>query len=116
MGHCGYVYQATNWFYTGATVSHDHLYLLDGKATHSMTLRDMGITDPMSWAQKNGIETVKPKPKHRYFYFCGNRRDCRRMKSCLAYSVVSEYPKCPPSRYDDGAHLLVRSQPWLFAF
>lgn len=37
-GHCGIVYQATNWLYTGATVSHDHLYLIEDKKVHPMTL------------------------------------------------------------------------------
>jgi hypothetical protein len=29
--HCGIVYQATNWLYTGSTVSHDKLYIIDGE-------------------------------------------------------------------------------------
>lgn len=31
-GHCGIIYQATNWLYTGSTKSHDKLYLVDGFA------------------------------------------------------------------------------------
>ena len=73
-GHCGYIYQATNWIYTGATVSHDHAYIVNGKRVHPMTLRDMGITNPKEWARENKIETVKPLPKHRYFYFVGSTR------------------------------------------
>src|SRR5690606_5186112 len=69
--HCGIVYQATNWIYTGATVSHDHAYIVDGRRTHPMTLRDRGITNPKEWAKENGIQTVKPMPKHRYFYLIG---------------------------------------------
>ena len=37
-GHCGIVYQATNWVYTGATKAHDSLYLIDGEKVHSMTI------------------------------------------------------------------------------
>ena len=33
-GHCGIVYQATKWMYTGATRSHDHAYLIDGRRVH----------------------------------------------------------------------------------
>ncbi len=102
MGHCGYVYQATNWLYTGATVSHDSLYIIDGKRVHSMTLRDKGITSPMAWAKSSGVEVVKPMPKHRYFYLCGNRTQKKDMLARLSYPVVCEYPKCKPSRYDDG--------------
>ena len=76
--HCGIVYQATNWLYTGSTVSHDHLYLIDGVRTHAMTLRDKGITSPKTWAKENNIETVKPKPKHRYFQFVGDKKQKKR--------------------------------------
>lgn len=101
-GHCGYIYQATNWVYTGATVAHDHTYIVDGKRVHSMTLRDKGITNPKEWARKNNIETVKPLPKHRYFYFVGNTRQKKDMKEKLVYEIIKDYPKMQPSRYDDG--------------
>ena len=104
-GHCGYIYQATNWIYTGATVSHDHAYIVDGKRVHPMTLRDMGITNPKEWARENKIETVKPMPKHRYFYFVGSSRQKKDMQKKLVYNVVKEYPKITPSRYDDGERI-----------
>lgn len=100
--HCGIVYQATNWLYTGATVSHDHAYIVDGKRVHPMSLRDKGITNPRAWAKANGIQTVKPMPKHRYFYLVGNKRQKRDMLAKLQYPVVGEYPKCDQARYDDG--------------
>ena len=105
MQHCGIVYQATNWLYTGATVSHDHAYLVDGKRVHPMTLRDRGITNPKAWAKENGIETIKPMPKHRYFFLCGDKRQKRSMLSRLSYPVVPEYPKCEQVRYDEGPEL-----------
>src|SRR5690606_12620781 len=89
--HCGIVYQATNWIYTGSTVSHDKLYLVDGVKTHPMTLRDRGITDPVRWAKENNIQTIKPAEKHRYFYLVGTKIDKRNMLSKLNYSVIKEY-------------------------
>jgi hypothetical protein len=77
--HCGIIYQATNWIYTGATVSHDHAYILNGKRIHPMTLRDMGIKNNKQWAKDNNVETVKPLPKHRYFFLCGNRHQKKEM-------------------------------------
>ena len=100
--HCGIVYQATNWTYTGATVSHDTQYIVEGKRVHAMTLRDRGITAPQAWAKENGIETVKPMAKHRYFQFVGSKKQIRNMKSKLKYKVVDKYPKCEQNRYDDG--------------
>lgn len=104
-GHAGIIYQATNWTYTGPVVSHDHLYVIDGVRTHPMTLRDRGITDPKRWARDNGIQTVKPSPKHRYFFAVGNRQERRSIMNRLTYPVVAEYPKAAAVRYDDGPRL-----------
>ena len=107
-GHAGIVYQATNWIYTGPVVSHDKLYLLDGVPTHPMTLRDrLGVTEPSKWARDNGIASVKPSPKHRYFQFVGDRRQVRSMRARLAYPPVSEYPKSEKTTYDAGAPCFV---------
>lgn len=108
-GHSGIIYQATNWTYTGATVSHDHLYLVDGERVHPMTLRDRGILDPKRWAKENGIETVRPSMKHRYFFAVGDRRERRSIMSRLAYPVVAEYPKSAHTRYDDGPTISVQA-------
>jgi hypothetical protein len=107
--HCGIVYQATNWIYTGATKSHDKAYLIDGKRVHPMTLRDRGITSPMAWAKENGIEVVHPAEKHRYFYLCGDKRQKREMLKKLVYPIVDAYPKCDQLRYDDGPDLSVEA-------
>ena len=109
--HCGIVYQATNWLYTGSTLSHDKLYVIDGVKTHPMTLCNKGITDPTRWAKENGIETVKPAPKHRYFFFVGSKTDKKRMAAKLKYSVVSEYPKTDKRKYDDGERLTFHVRP-----
>lgn len=102
-GHAGIVYQATNWHYTGATVAHDCLYLVDGVPTHPMTLRDHhGVNDPARWAKENNIEKIKPMPKHRYFFFVGNKYQKAEMLSKLKYPLVSEYPKLPKTLYDCG--------------
>jgi hypothetical protein len=113
-GHCGIIYQATNWLYTGATKSHDKAYIVDGKRTHPMTLRDRGITNPTAWARENGIEMAPPMAKHRYFYLCGSARQKRAMRSRLAYPVIDQYPKCDQQRYDDGPRVEAAMAPDLF--
>ena len=67
-----------------------------------MTLRDRGITDPTRWAKENNIETIKPKEKHRYFYFVGKKLDKKTMISKLNYPIINTYPKTDKSMYDDG--------------
>lgn len=105
--HSGIVYQATNWLYTGSTVSHDHMYIVDGERVHPMTLRDRGITNPKEWARDNNIHTVKPFPKHRYFQVIGDKRQKRDMLRKLQYAVINKYPKCDQSRYDDGNKIIM---------
>jgi hypothetical protein len=114
MSHCGIVYQATNWIYTGATKSHDHAYIVDGVRVHPMTLRDKGITNPKQWAKENGIETVKPMEKHRYFFLNADKYKKRNMLSNLSYPVIPAYPKCEKSRYDDGEEIVMRVEESLF--
>lgn len=93
-GHAGIVYQATNWVYTGATVSHDVLYRVGGELLQSITVRDrFGVTAPREWAKAEGIEIVKPQPKHRYFQFCGTKAERKRMRAKLKYPEVEAYPK-----------------------
>jgi hypothetical protein len=105
-GHCGIVYQATNWIYTGGTVSHDKLYCVDGKIFHPMTLRDhFGTTHPAQWVKENSdkfcIQTIKPHPKHRYFFFCGSKKEKKTMKHKLAYPQ-QQYPKTEKTLYNSG--------------
>lgn len=100
-GHCGVVYQATNWLYTGAVVAHDKFYKVNGDLLHPMTVRDrFGVTNPAAWAKENGIEAVAPMPKHRFFYFMGSKSQRKRMVSKLSYDIVAEYPKADKSMYD----------------
>jgi len=108
--HCGIIYQATNWTYTGATKSHDKAYIVDGKRTHPMTLRDRGITDPTRWAKENGIPMVNPMEKHRYFQFVGSKTQKRHMKEKLQYPSIDSYPKSDQSRYDDGPEIIIKSE------
>lgn len=101
-GHCGIVYQATNWLYTGATKAHDSLYLIDGVPTHAMSIIDrFGVTDPGRWAKENNIERIKPGEKHRYFTFVGDKRARATMRKKLAYQVIPAYPKVDKRLYDD---------------
>lgn len=102
-GHCGIVYQATNWAYTGATTAHECMYVVDGEKLHAMTvMARFNVTNPGEWAKANGIERVKPGQKHRYFQFVGSRSQKRAMMRKLSYPIVAEYPKADKALYDDG--------------
>lgn len=72
-GHCGIVYQATNWEYTGPVCHNGNRYLYEGKLIHPITVRDkLGRTDHVSWAKENNIPIIPAEVKHRYFFFIGS--------------------------------------------
>ena len=103
MGHCGIVYQATNWIYTGSPIAAGKNVIIDGKEFHPQTLTDMGIKNQHKWAKENGHTLVKQKPKHRYFFFNGSKRQRKNMMKKLNYKVIDKYPKCSKSMYESSS-------------
>jgi len=83
--HVGYVYQATNWLYTGMTKPRTDKYSASGHARHYAE----GET-------RRQIRTAK----HRYVYLVGSKSTVRRMRKELRYPVYSEYPKGDSRHYD----------------
>lgn len=103
MNHCGIVYQATNWIYTGSNKAHDSEYIVDGKKMHPKTITErFGITGIAKWAKENNIESIKPKEKHRYFYINADKKTRLDMLKKLRYPIIKKYPKCDKKTYDAG--------------
>ena len=87
--HVGYVYQATNWLYTGMTVARTDVYHPEGKhPRHSLDY------------SKNYDMRQTRSAKHRYVYLIGNKRQRREMRKELRYKVYDKYPKGDEIRYD----------------
>jgi hypothetical protein len=76
--HVGYVYQATNWLYTGATKPRTDIATVNGK-------------HPRHHAGDR-TKRVYRSAKHRYVYMHGNKKDKRLLTKCLRYGTES-YPK-----------------------
>lgn len=85
-GHVGYVYQATNFLYTGKTK--ERLDLKPKNGGHSRHYFE-GET-----------EHVTRSAKHRYVYLVGDKRQKKEMMSELKYPVINEYPKGESIHYD----------------
>lgn len=86
MFHNGYIYQATNWIYTGATKERTDIGDDDG--THSRHY------------DKNIDKKTKRKfrsSKHRYVYFIGKKKNV--FMNMLKYKILS-YPKGENKKYD----------------
>jgi hypothetical protein len=98
-GHHGYIYQATNWLYTGTSTP-----FLDYKVKGLEHLHNQSVCDLVGRADKNGNVAGKSRYqllvdrfgaenvykeersiKHRYFMFLGNKRETREMRSALSY-------------------------------
>jgi len=106
-GHVGYIYQATNFLFTGTAQAHDCEFLIHGKSVHGRTLTARGITDHIAWAKRNNIQMRYPEPKNRYVYFIGNKNDRREMRAALRYPVLP-YPKGETKRYDASAEIVTQ--------
>jgi hypothetical protein len=81
-GHVGYVYQATNWLYTGMTKRRTDIYSGGKHARH--------------YEEKEKRRQLRTA-KHRYVYLTGNKK--KQLKE-LKYPVYKEYPKGDSRKYD----------------
>jgi hypothetical protein len=115
-GHVGYVYQATNFIYTGLSAKRTDWKIKGLEHLHGATIADM------SRGQENRADWMRNKfgddfylqdraRKHRYIYFCGNKAQKKSMLSALMYPI-EEYPKGESKRYESGGK--VKTQSLLF--
>lgn len=104
--HHGYIYQATNWIYTGLSAKFNDYYVKGMEHLHNGTIMDMsrGQENRVDWLrEKFGdklIQIERPR-KHRYFMFIGNKKDYKIMKEMLPYQI-EPYPKGDNLRYDSS--------------
>jgi len=86
MNHNGYIYQSTNWIYTGLTKERTDIGFEDG--SHSRH-----YDKSLDYSLNRKIRSSK----HRYIYFLGNQKKI--FLNNLNYKVYS-YPKGENKRYD----------------
>ena len=100
-GHKGYIYQATNWIYTGKGGKGVKIYCFsNGKKIHQRSLENPDeIKDKIKSGEIEKI--IRTEGKHRYYYFVGNKREKRKMKKMLRYEP-QPYPKGENKNYDIG--------------
>lgn len=102
--HHGYIYQATNWIYTGLSAAFKDYYVKGMEHLHGATIFDMsrGQENRVEWLRnKFGdklIQIDRPR-KHRYFYFIGNKVQKKDILKMLPYEI-EPYPKGENKRYD----------------
>ena len=105
-GHHGYIYQATNWIYTGLSAKRKDYKLKGVHNLHSQSLLDregrhMTKEKVAQMKEKYGddLYTEHRPRKHRYFYFVGNKKQKEEMLCNFIYKIQA-YPKGDNKRYD----------------
>ena len=86
--HIGYIYQATNFLYTGMSAKRLDNYQPNGLHPRSYDK-----------ANRSGLYQTRSQ-KHRYVYLVGDRRTRKQMLSELKYKVYDKYPKGNEQHYD----------------
>jgi len=94
-GHNGYIYQATNWIYTGLSAKRTERYDINNPNKHSKS-----VTENKNNNYKDLAIRERPQ-KHRYFYFTGSKKDFNKLKKQLKYKE-EQYPKGENKRYDSS--------------
>ena len=108
-GHHGFIYQATNWIYTGLSAKFKDYAVKGLEHMHHSSIEDsVGRYDENKNINKHELLRkkygdrlyMKERPrKHRYFYFLGNKKEKGIMNKNLQYKV-EPYPKGDNKRYD----------------
>lgn len=103
-GHIGYIYQATNFIYTGLSAKRTDWKIKGREHLHGVTVADesRGQVNRAEWMrEKYGDDFyLEDRPrKHRYIYLCGDSRQRIAMQSSLRYQQ-EKYPKGESRRYD----------------
>lgn len=96
MNHNGYIYQATNFIYTGLSAKRTE-WRIKGSNRHSRTLTAQHTLEEMQNNPDKFHRLDRPQ-KHRYIYFLGNKKQKKEMLSKLNYDVLP-YPKGDNKRY-----------------
>ena len=98
-GHIGYVYQATNFLYTGLSAKRTE-WRIKGSNLHSKTITEK-TTLKERLSNPNKFEVVNRPQKHRYIYMVGNKKERKLLHECLNYKIFP-YPKGKTNRYNSG--------------
>ncbi len=106
MGHVGYVYQATNFLYTGLSAKRTDWKLKGREHLHGASIADLsrGQKDRAKYMREtygDDFYLQERSRKHRYVFFVGDKWQVKTMREALKYEV-QPYPKGDTRRYDAG--------------
>jgi len=102
--HHGFIYQATNFLYTGLSAKFKDYYVRGMEHLHGASIFDLsrGKENRVEWLKEKFGDKLymKERPrKHRYFFFVADKRDKKQMMKLMPYDV-QPYPKGENIKYD----------------
>ena len=102
--HHGYIYQASNFIYTGLSAKRTDWKVKGLEHLHGATIGDMsrGKENRADWMREkygDDFYLEDRARKHRYFMFLGRKNDIKRMREILPYKI-EPYPKGDNRRYN----------------
>lgn len=110
-GHIGYVYQASNFMYTGLSAYRVDWTVKGLEHKHSKTLSDGMTLESIKKKYGDDFYYKARSRKYRYIYFHGSKTDKKVMNRLLKYKI-EPYPKGDSQKYDSGT--TVQTQGLLF--
>ena len=103
-GHVGYVYQSTNFLYTGLSANRVDWTVKGLEHKHSKTLSDGMTLESIKEKYGEDFYYTERSRKHRYIFFHGSKTDKKVMRKKLLYGVLP-YPKGDSQTYDSGGNV-----------
>jgi hypothetical protein len=110
-GHVGYVYQSTNFLYTGLSANRVDWTVKGLEHKHSKTISDGMTLESIKEKYGDDFYYTERSRKHRYILFHGSKTDKKIMRQKLLYAI-EPYPKGDSKTYNSGGN--VASQSLLF--
>ena len=103
-GHVGYVYQATNFLYTGLSANRVDWTIKGMEHKHSKTISDGMTLESIKEKYGDDFYYTERSRKHRYIFFHGSKTDKKIMRKLLKYNIEA-YPKGNSQKYDSGGNI-----------
>jgi len=102
--HLGYIYQASNWFFTGWSIPGGGSIVINGKEFHPKNLNNKYNTSDLNKLKVIlNTENIHYRPrskKCRYVYFIGSKVENKLLKGLCKYPIQDTYPKVLPEEVE----------------
>lgn len=99
--HLGYIYQATNWHFTGYSIPGGGSIVIDGVEYHPKNLNNKyGTSDLNKLKSILNTENIHYRPrskKCRYVYFISDKKENKLLRQLCKYPIQDNYPKMLPT-------------------